>query len=165
MVVLALTGVVAVPILNTIQSAFRTERSMTAELDVEQEVRFALDRFEADGRSGAIAAAGAGDPSRLLVLETIDGGVVLWTLVDGELRRGVGSNPPAATADATAVVSEVAAGSSFTYFTPDEVAISPSDDATARCVRRIRLSLVLGDGDERSIDVTSRRPTDGTAPC
>ncbi len=173
--VLAIMGVLAVPIAMMLHSAGRTERSSAAQLDIDRQVERAADRLREDLRHATVDPASLRglDASVTLLLAATDAGrerSISWTVVDDNLQRS-----ESATA-APSVVADTQYGTIeqplppevvFAYFDEQGNELRVDQDTNASCIALVKANFTVVDKwAERatSVVVAPRRGTN-QLPC
>ncbi len=175
LVILTLTAAIAMPLFIAVQSAFRSERAQSQEIDLDRQLAFVVDRFETDVRSGAPAADRAGGPlaEHLAVSRVDDTGseqLVTWSVDGGSLRR-TASDPAtgAVTSDVVLVEDVAVSGPVFRYWEATGVEIAPSSvDRIVGCSVRVTFDLRSSSGgadSQRVIDVAHRSNPRESSSC
>lgn len=173
--VLAIMGVLAVPIAMMLHSAGRTERSSAAQLDIDRQAERAADRLREDLRHAMLdpASLRRRNASGTLLLVAGDAGSersILWTVADDNLQRREFANA------APLVVTDTQYGTIeqpsppkvvFAYFDEQGTELRVDTATDANCIALVEANFtVVDEWAERvtSVVVAPRRET-GHLPC
>lgn len=174
LVVLALTSLIATPLYVVLQSAFRTERNQTEQLDTEAQLERVTGLVEDDVRSGLPSVIRTGSPADelalLLVLSDGSGQRVVWSADGGELRRrAIDADSGSLISDAVFLENVSPTGPLFRYWRSSDQELPPTSvDEIANCTARVSIDLRTVSGSietSRTVDVAHRRPNPGAASC
>ncbi len=170
---LALSALIAGPIYVVLQTAQRSERAQSAQLELEAQLELVAGRLEDDIREGVPSERRTADPATQLAILRADRdgsrSLILWTVGGGELRRELHDLDSGRSISDVVLLSGLSTTTqALRYWDGEGVEITPSADLVFRCAVRITVDLdvTIGDGvARRTIDVTHRSTDAEAATC
>ena len=180
LVVLAISALIAVPLLTTLEQSARSERSQSERIDRALELDRILTQLQNDVRAGVVAPTLSGGRSldgALPLLHHRSGGgdeLVLWAVVGDELRRRVTAQPSGAVISSATLLSDISGSGPWVLYLDqdgDTLSTVDNDEALTNCTVRIRVALTLELSSTvltRQVDAAHRSPAavdEGAEPC